>query len=137
MRTVTAQPVKITPEKAADRPAQSGTKDKLLGYIAGAIEQNKSKIIPFLKEKTGEASMAALRNDENIEKLAGILYAFLPGFVRLALKEHMFVRFVLENRNKILDKLLLEETQTLSTLAAPAPLAVLGFDNQLDDLLDR
>lgn len=135
VRTVTAQPVKITPEKAADRPAQSGTKDKLLGYIAGAIEQNKSKIIPFLKEKTGEASMAALRNDENIEKLAGILYAFLPGFVRLALKEHMFVRFVLENRNKILDKLLLEETQTLSTLAAPAPLAVLGFDNQLDDLL--
>mgnify|MGYP001031480865 CR=1 FL=1 len=135
VRTVTAQPVKITPEKAADRPAQSGTKDKLLGYIAGAIEQNKSKIIPFLKEKTGEASMAALRNDENIEKLAGILYAFLPGFVRLALKEHIFVRFVLENRNKILDKLLLEETQTLSILAAPAPLAVLGFDNQLDDLL--
>lgn len=139
VRTVTAQPEKMTPktaaDTAADTAANSGTKDKLLGYIAGAIEQNKSKIIPFLKEKTGEASLAALRNDENIEKLAGILYAFLPGFVRLALKEHVFVRFVLENRNKILDKLLQEETQPLSAPAAPAPLAMLGLDNQLDDLL--
>lgn len=136
VRTVTAQPEKIIPEKAVDKPAASGTKDKLLDYIAGAIEQNKSKIIPFLKEKTGEASLAALRNDENIEKLAGILYAFLPGFVRLALKEHVFVKFVLENRNKILDKLLQEEVQTLATLAAPIPVAMLGFDNQLNDLLD-
>lgn len=135
VRTVTARPEKITQEKAADTPAKSGTKDKLLGYIAGAIEQNKSKIIPFLKEKTGEASLAALRNDENIEKLAGILYAFLPGFVRLALKEQVFVRFVLENRNKILDKLLQDETPTLLAQAPPAPLAMLGLDNQLDDLL--
>ncbi|RMS24242.1 hypothetical protein [Pseudomonas syringae] len=136
VRTVTAQPEKITPEKAVATPAISGTKDKLLDYIAGAIEQNKSKIIPFLKEKTGEASLAALRNDENIEKLAGILYAFLPGFVRLALKEQVFVKFVLENRNKILDKLLQEEAETFATLAAPMPVAMLGFDNQLNDLLD-
>lgn len=135
VRTVTARPQKITPEKNAVTPAKSGTKDKLLGYVAGAIEQNKSKIIPFLKEKTGEASLNALRNDENIEKLAGILYAFLPGFVRLALKEHVFVKFVLENRNKILDKLLQDEIQPPSKLAAPATVAMLGFDNQLDDLL--
>lgn len=135
VRTVTAQPEKITKEIAADTPPKSDTKDKLLGYIAGAIEQNKSKIIPFLKEKTGEASLAALRNDENIEKLAGILYAFLPGFVRLALKEHVFVRFVLENRTKILDKLLQEDTHTLLAPHAPAQLAMLGLDNQLDDLL--
>lgn len=88
-----------------------------------------------MKEKTGEASLAALRNDENIEKLAGILYAFLPGFVRLALKEQVFVRFVLENRNKILEKLLQEENQTLSAPSVPAPLVLLGLDNQLDDLL--
>ena len=135
VRTVTVRLEKNTPEKVADTPTKSGTKDKLLGYIAGAIEQNKSKIIPFLKEKTGEASLAALRNDENIEKLAGILYAFLPGFVRLALKEQVFVRFVLENRNKILEKLLQEENQTLSALSVPASLVMLGLDNQLDDLL--
>lgn len=136
VRTVTARPEKISPKKVADKPATNGTKDKLLGYIAEAIEQNKSKIIPFVKEKTGEASLAALRNDEHIEKLAGILYAFLPGLVRLALKEQVFVKFVLENRNKILDKLLQEETQAQATLTAPAPLSMLGFDNQLNDLLD-
>lgn len=134
VRTVTAQTEKITPEKAA-APAKNGTKDKLLGYVGGAIEQNKSRIIPFLKEKTGEASMAALRNDENIEKLASILYAFLPGFVRLALKEHVFVKFVLENRDKILDKLLQEELQPQPNLAAPASVVMLGFDKQLDNLL--
>lgn len=80
----------------------SKAKDKLLSYISTAIEENKSKILPLIKEKTGEASLAALRDDSNVEKLAGFIYAFLPGLVRFALKEQVFVQFMLDNRDKIL-----------------------------------
>lgn len=103
----------IVPAKSAvevaekpDQAGKPGNKEKILGYVASAIEQNKSRIIPFLKEKTGEASLAALRDDANVEKLASFIYAFLPGVVRLALKEQMFVRFMLDNRDKLLEKLL-------------------------------
>eukprot|EP01031_Cornospumella_fuschlensis_P007266 gene7266-9004_t len=65
-----------------------------------------SKIIPLLKEKTGEASLAALRNDENIEKFAVYLYAFLPSVVRLALREQVFVQFMISNRDKIIDRVI-------------------------------
>jgi hypothetical protein len=85
---------------------ESKAKDKLLAYIATAVEQNKSKIIPLIKEKTGEASIAALRDDANVEKLAVFLYAFLPSIIRLALKEQTFVQFMLDNRDKILLELL-------------------------------
>lgn len=112
-------------------------KDKLLGYVAVAIEQNKSKILPFIKEKTGEVSIAALRDDSNVAKLGSFIYAFLPGFVRLVLKEETFVRFVLDNRNKLLDKLLAGEAerdatlQELTTTARPAS----KYHAELDDLL--
>lgn len=84
----------------------SKAKDKLFSYISTAIEENKSKILPLIKEKTGEASLAALRDDSNVEKLAGFIYAFLPGLVRFALKEQVFVQFMLDNRDKILAGLL-------------------------------
>lgn len=120
-------------------PKDSKAKDKLLGYVATAIEQNKSKIIPLLKEKTGEASLAALRDDANVEKLAGFLYAFLPAVVRLTLREEIFVQFMLDNRNKLLDKLVQSDL-------LPAPSAsqqFLGqsleksddYESQLMDLL--
>ncbi|SDU31058.1 hypothetical protein [Geopseudomonas guangdongensis] len=85
--------------------------DKVSGMISSAIEQNKSKIIPMLKEKGVELSLAALRSDENVEKLAGFLYAFLPGVVRFALKEQVFVQFVLDNRNKLLAGIFKDEAK--------------------------
>lgn len=104
---------------------ESKAKDKLLTYISTAIEQNKSKILPMLKEKTGEASLAALRDDANVEKLAAFIYAFLPGLVRFALKEDVFVQFMLDNRNKILDKLIqngtLKEIDGVTYVTIEAP----------------
>lgn len=85
--------------------------DKVSGMISSAIEQNKSKIIPMLKEKGVELSLAALRSDENVERLAGFLYAFLPGVVRFALKEQVFVQFVLDNRNKLLAGIFKDEAK--------------------------
>lgn len=111
---VQAQVIADHPEQCATEPVGAGVpevtrdttaKDKLLGYVAIAIEQNKSKILPFLKEKTGEASLAVLKDDANVEKLASFLYALLPALVRLALREDVFVQFMLDNRNKILEKL--------------------------------
>lgn len=120
-------------------PKDSKAKDKLLGYVATAIEQNKSKIIPLLKEKTGEASLAALRDDANVEKLAGFIYAFLPAVVRLALKEEIFTQFMLDNRNKLLDKLVQNDVLPVSSVAqqsieitAQTPE---DFESQLMDLL--
>lgn len=120
-------------------PKDSKAKDKLLGYVATAIEQNKSKIIPILKEKTGEASLAALRDDANVEKLAGFIYAFLPAVVRLALKEEIFTQFMLDNRNKLLDKLVQNDLLPVSSVAQQSieiPVQTPDdFESQLMDLL--
>lgn len=105
-------------------------KDKLFAYVAVAIEHNKSQILPIIKDKTGEASLAALRDDSNIEKLGSFIYALLPGVVRLALKEETFVRFVLDNRNKLLDKLLAGEAERAAALRL-----VPAYHAELDDLL--
>lgn len=117
---------------------KTSAKDKLFDYISSAIEQNKSKILPYLKEKTGEASLSALRNDENVEKLAGVIYALLPGVVRLALREQVFIQFVLANRNKILDRLMQSEIE--SAVLLPAPVAsiapMLSAETDLDDALN-
>ncbi len=125
---------KTTPD---DPQKKVSGKDKLFGYVAVAIENNKSRILPFIKDKTGEASLAALRNDSNIEKLGSFIYALLPGFVRLALKEEVFVRFVLDNRNKLLDKLLAGEAERFAALQDITPTARLApaYQAELDDLL--
>ncbi|MCY1273076.1 hypothetical protein D9M68_238310 [compost metagenome] len=105
---------------------ESKAKDKLLTYISTAIEQNKSKILPMIKERTGEASLAALRNDSNVESLAAFIYAFLPGLVRFALKEDVFTQFMLDNRNKILDRLI--QNGTLKDMGGVGFLIVDPYD---------
>lgn len=116
---------------------QVSGKDKLLGYVAEAIEHNKSQILPFIKDKIGEASLAALRDDSNVEKLGSFIYALLPGVVRLTLKEETFVRFALDNRNKLLDKLLAGEAERVAALQDITPTARLAptYHAELDDLL--
>ncbi len=128
----------VIEETTPDDPQKKVSgKDKLFGYVAVAIEHNKSQILPFIKDKTGEASLAALRDDSNIEKLGSFIYALLPGVVRLALKEETFVRFVLDNRNKLLDKLLAGEAERVAALQDITPTARLApaYYAELDDLL--
>lgn len=128
----------VTEDTTLDHPQKKVSgKDKLFGYVAVAIEQNKSQILPFIKDKTGEASLAALRDDGNIEKLGSFIYALLPGVVRLAVKEETFVRFVLDNRNKLLDKLLAGEAERVAALQDIPPTARLAptYHTELDDLL--
>ncbi|WP_285960922.1 hypothetical protein [Pseudomonas tohonis] len=112
-----AQP-EVVAEDAKGKDSRAS--EKLFGFIANAIEQNKSNIVPLLKEKTGEASLNALRDDENIERFAVFLYAFLPSVVRLALKEQVFVQFMISNRDKIIDRIIGPELQG-ELLEAPEP----------------
>jgi len=113
-------------------PKESSAKAKLTGYVTSAIEQHKDKIIPFLKEKVGELSIAALQDDSNVERLAGYIYALLPAVVRLALKEQVFTQFVLENRDKILERILVGESQE-----EQSPIALTELDSELqNDQLD-
>lgn len=128
----------VTENTTPDHPQKKVSgKDKLFGYVAVAIEQNKSQILPFIKDKTGEASLAALRDDGNIEKLGSFIYALLPGVVRLAVKEETFVHFVLDNRNKLLDKLLAGEAERVAAFQDIPPTARLAptYHTELDDLL--
>lgn len=128
----------VIDETTPDDPQKKVSgKDKLFGYVAVAIEHHKSQILPFIKDKTGEASLAALRDDSNIEKLGSFIYALLPGVVRLALKEETFVRFVLDHRNKLLDKLLAGEAERVAALQDITPTARLApaYNAELDDLL--
>ena len=92
---------------------KAGASDKLFAFVGKAIEQNKAKILPMLKEKGGEVSMAALRDDRIIEKLALVLHGRLPLMVRLALHEQVFVKFMLANRTRILEKFVVEPKRKL------------------------
>ena len=102
-----------------DKPQNSNNKqysnENLIGFISTAIEQNKSKIIPLLKTKTGEFSIAALRDDNNIEKLSTYLYSFLPGVVKFAITDQIFHKFIMENRTKIIDLIQLDKSDSLET----------------------
>lgn len=128
----------VIEETMSDDPQKKVSgKDKLLGYVAEAIEHNKSQILPFIKDKVGEASLAVLRDDSNVEKLGSFIYALLPGVVRLTLKEEAFVRFVLDNSNKLLDKLLIGEAEGVAALQDITSTARLAptYHAELDDLL--
>ncbi|WP_420992372.1 hypothetical protein ACKI2N_030280 [Cupriavidus sp. 30B13] len=108
---------------AGDAGKSAGVKEKLTALVLSAVEQNKGRIVPLLKEKAGEASIAALRRDENVVKVATLLYARLPGIVRLALKEQAFIDFFLENRDKLLEQILAGEPARPAgeTVAGAAP----------------
>lgn len=80
----------------------AGSRNKLYGFVVDAIEENKAKIIPLLREKGVELSIAALKDDKNIIQLATVIHALLPGIVRLAVSQEVLSRFVLDNRDKLL-----------------------------------
>ena len=80
---------------------QAGLSEKLLAPVSNIINQHGATIIPMLKGGTG----TALHNDENVRKVATFCYPLLPGLVRLAVKEPTFVSFIMNNREKILDRL--------------------------------
>jgi hypothetical protein len=82
------------------------------------IGENRAWIISLIKEKTGQASVFALQNDDLVITIATKLYVLVPGPVRLFLKEQTFVDFILKYRDQLLDWILLDES--------PAPTGLPG-----------
>jgi hypothetical protein len=91
----------------------TGLADKLTEPMAAVIEKHRSELAPMLAGKAGELSRSALANDDNVRKVATFAYAVLPGLVRLAVKEPVFVDFVLTHRHTVLDKLVSQTEKAL------------------------
>ena len=79
----------------------SGLGSKLIAPMNDILDKHKSSLMPLLGGG-GTAARAALSNDDTVRKVATFCYPLLPGLVRLAVKEPMFVNFVLNNRERVL-----------------------------------
>jgi hypothetical protein len=84
---------------------QAGLGHKLAGPLNAIIDKKRSELLPLLAGGAGRATQAALRNDECVRKVATFCYPLLPGLVRLAAKEPVFVNFVMNNRERVLGRL--------------------------------
>jgi hypothetical protein len=82
--------------------------DKLMIPLAQVLSQHREQILPMLGGQAGGNARALLGNDAAMRTLATYSYALLPGLVRLAVKEPVFLDFVMNNRDKILERLLVQ-----------------------------
>lgn len=80
---------------------EAGLGSKLMAPMSKIISQHETTIRPLLGGSES-AARAALANDETVRKVATFCYPLLPGLVRLAVKEPVFVNFVLNNRERVL-----------------------------------
>ena len=85
--------------------AQGSLGDKLAGPLNAIIDKKRAELLPLLAGGAGQATQAALRNDECVRKVATFCYPLLPGLVRLVVKEPVFVNFVMNNREAVLGRL--------------------------------
>jgi len=92
-----------------DTTESKGLGDKLAGPLNTIIDKKRAELLPLLTGGAGQATQAALRNDECVRKVATFCYPLLPGLVRLAVKEPVFVNFVMNNREKVLGRLSQQE----------------------------
>ena len=80
--------------------------NKLSAPLAKIVEQHRDKISALLVCGSTSTVGQALGKEENVRKVASFCYPLLPGLLRLVVKEHMFVNFVMQNREKLLAPLL-------------------------------
>lgn len=76
--------------------------DKLSAPLAKIVDQHRDKIGALLVSSSTSTIGQALGKDENVRRVASFCYPLLPGLLRLVVKEHMFVNFVMHNREKLL-----------------------------------
>ena len=88
-------------------PEQSDLADKLAAPFNAIVSRHRASLMPMLGG-SGPAARAALSNDEAVRKVAVFCYPLLPGIVRLAVKEHTFIHFVMNNRERLLARLAAE-----------------------------
>ena len=82
--------------------------DKLMIPLSAVLNQHREQILSMLAGQAGGNALAMLGNDAAMRTVAVYSYALLPGLVRLTVKETVFVDFVMNNRDKILERLLVQ-----------------------------
>lgn len=90
----------------SDSSENSRMAEKLSGPVSAILDKHRATIMPMLGGNSASITRAALRNDEAVRKVAGYCYLMLPGLVRMAVKEPVFVDFVMNNRERLLDRLI-------------------------------
>ena len=87
---------------------------RIASSMSDIVDQHKNTILPVLLGTSSSVTVGLLRNDDAVRKVAEVCYELLPGLVRYAVKQPTFVTFVMNNREKILGRLV---------TPAPAPSA--------------
>jgi hypothetical protein len=82
----------------------AGLADKLAARFNAIVCRHRASLMPMLGGSE-TAARAALANDEAVRKLAVFCYPLLPGVLRLAIREPVFVSFVMNNRERLLARL--------------------------------
>ncbi|KQQ96210.1 hypothetical protein [Massilia sp. Leaf139] len=90
---------------------QTALADKLSAPFNAIVSRHRASLMPMLGG-SAPAARAALANDEAVRKVAVFCYPLLPGIVRLAIKEHVFIGFVMNNRERLLARLTTETPAT-------------------------
>ena len=93
---------------------ESGLCDKLAAPFNAIVSRHRASLMPMLGG-SGATARVALANDEAVRKVATFCYPLLPGILRLAIKEHSFVSFVMNNREKLLARLTVDAPQATGT----------------------
>lgn len=66
------------------------------------LEEHLPKIKELFEEKVGPRAMEMLADDEKMTTYSKVVYALLPGAVRVVVKEEGFVAFCFTHRSKLL-----------------------------------
>ena len=85
-------------------PDPAGLADKLAAPFNAIVCRHRASLMPMMGG-SATAARAALANDEAVRKVAVFCYPLLPGVLRLAIKEPVFVGFVMNNRERLLVRL--------------------------------
>lgn len=77
---------------------------RLAAPMAAIVDKHRATIAPLLGQSDA-LTRSALQNDEAVRTVAGYCYVLLPGLLKLAIKEAVFIQFVLTHRETVLARL--------------------------------
>lgn len=93
----------------AKQPVVEQTTPKSDSKASAAIlkffDSNSNTLVAKLKESGLQLSAAALQNDQNIARVANVVYNLLPGMVRIFVSYDTVENFLLNNRQWLINKL--------------------------------
>ena len=80
-----------------------------LAYLANnssELIKMASEMIPHIKKRlkkyNDEEMREAMKDDEKMEVLASDLYAHLPSYIKIKVKQDEFLKFIISNKQKLM-----------------------------------